>query len=108
VHEADFRYEGRRPTSREAALVMLADAAEAAVRTVDSPTPERIERALRTIVRTKLDDRQLDASAVTMADLERIVQVYTKILASYYHPRIEYPEPASREEHHAGEHRQSP
>lgn len=98
VHEADFRYEGRRPTSREAALVMLADAAEAAVRTVDTPTPERIERMLRAVVRTKVDDRQLDASALTMADLERIVGIYTRILASYYHPRIEYPEPVTTEE----------
>ncbi|MHB8051193.1 MAG: HD family phosphohydrolase, partial [Coriobacteriia bacterium] len=59
VYEADFRYDGRRPDSPEAALVMLADSAEAAVRTLDKPTPARIEALLRSIVRGKIDDHQL-------------------------------------------------
>jgi hypothetical protein len=107
ARETDFRYEGRRPTSREAALVMLADAAEAAVRALESATPERIEQLVRKIVNAKIDDRQLDASALTLADLETVVRVYTRILASYYHPRVEYPEPVERRERHAGERRES-
>ena len=91
VLEADFRYDGKRPSSREAALVMLADAAEAAARTVHNPTPDRIAEALRDIVRSKMDDGQLDVTSLTLKDLETIVAVYSRILASVYHPRIAYP-----------------
>lgn len=91
--EADFRYDGRRPSTREAALVMIADAAEAAVRTLQKPTPPKIEAMIRKIVKTKIDDHQLDETDLTLADIETIVMVYTRMLSSIYHPRVEYPEP---------------
>ena len=106
VYEADFRYDGRRPRSPEAALVMMADSAEASVRTLDSPTPERIEKLLRSIVRGKIDDHQLDESRMTLQDIETVTLVYTRMLASVYHPRIEYPEPAEKRIEHAGQHRE--
>ena len=104
--EADFRYDGRRPTSREAALVMLADAAEAAVRTLPKPTPPKIEAMLRRIVRGKIDDHQLDETSLTLADIETIISVYTRMLSSIYHPRIEYPEPAEEVAADAGQRRE--
>ncbi len=104
--EADFRYDGRRPTTREAALVMIADMAEAGVRSLAKPTPQKIEHMIRKMLRAKMDDHQLDDTALTVSDLETIVMVYTRMLASVYHPRVEYPEPAEEEERHAGEHRQ--
>ncbi|MDO8847838.1 MAG: HDIG domain-containing protein [Coriobacteriia bacterium] len=104
--EADFRYDGRRPDTPEAALVMIADMAEAGVRSLDKATPQRIEAMIRKMVRTKIDDHQLDETSLTLADVETIVMVYTRMLASVYHPRIEYPEPAEEGERHAGEHRQ--
>jgi putative nucleotidyltransferase with HDIG domain len=91
VVEADFRYSGELPTSREAAIVMLADAAEAAVRAMTKPTPPRIEECVRRVLDTKLADHQLDHAELTFADLERIVEVYTRMLSGLYHPRIEYP-----------------
>lgn len=106
VYEADFRYDGRRPQSPEAALVMLADSAEAAVRTLDTPTPARIEALLRSIVRGKIDDHQLDESRLTLHDIETVTLVYTRMLASVYHPRIEYPEPAEKKVEHAGQYRE--
>lgn len=106
VYEADFRYDGRRPRSPEAALVMLADSVEAAVRTIDGPTPEHIEAMVRSIVRTKIDDQQLDKSLLTLSDLETIINVYARILASVYHPRIEYPEPAEKKVEHVGQRRE--
>lgn len=104
--EADFRYDGRRPTSREAALVMLADAAEAAVRTIPKPTPPKIEALIRKIVRAKIDDHQLDETQLTLADIEVITMVYTRMLSSIYHPRIEYPEPAEEGKARADQHRE--
>jgi hypothetical protein len=107
VVEADFRYEGERPTSREAVLVMIADAAEAATRTIPEPTESRIQTTLERIVRVNIDDHQFDLSEVTLADLRTVVSVYSKMLASIYHPRIEYPEPVEGEGDHAGEGRES-
>jgi len=107
VYEADFRYDGERPQSREAALVMLADSAEAAVRTIKKPTLPRIEAVVRRIVDDKVADHQLDDSDLTLADIDRTVKVYAKMLASIYHPRIEYPEAQPRRVEHAHQHHQS-
>jgi hypothetical protein len=104
--EADFRYDGRKPMSREAALVMIADMAEAAVRSLEKPTPQKIESIIRKMVRAKIDDHQLDETSLTLADIETVITVYTRMLASVYHPRIEYPEPAEGREQHVREHRQ--
>ncbi|MDY0340412.1 MAG: HDIG domain-containing protein [Coriobacteriia bacterium] len=106
VYEADFRYDGRRPQTPEAALVMIADASEAAVRTLDKHTPERIEALIRAIVRGKIDDHQLDESRLTLHDIETVTLVYARMLASVYHPRIEYPEPAEKKVEHAGQYRE--
>ncbi|MDO9557163.1 MAG: HDIG domain-containing protein [Coriobacteriia bacterium] len=106
VLDSDFRYDGERPSSPEAALVMLADSVEAAVRTVKKATPPKIEEAVRRVVAAKMSDHQLDDADLTLADIERVVQVYTRMLASVYHPRIEYPEDELRKEQDAGQRKQ--
>ncbi|MDR7433118.1 MAG: HDIG domain-containing protein [Armatimonadota bacterium] len=93
-----FRYEGPKPQTREAAIVMLADGVEAAARSVQNPTPERIRELVRRIVHERLEDGQLDECDLTFRDLERITQVFTRLLVSMFHPRLEYPE-ASLEAH---------
>ncbi len=92
VYEADFRYTGERPHTREAALVMLADTAEAAVRAVGKPSLARIEGVIRKVFQQKIADHQLDEADITLAELERVIGVYSRLLASLYHPRVEYPE----------------
>lgn len=92
VLEADFRYDGERPSTREAALVMLADAAEAVARVVCDPSPTRMRSAVRRVVDTKVADGQLVDSHMSEVDLDRTVDVYATMLASIYHSRIEYPE----------------
>jgi putative nucleotidyltransferase with HDIG domain len=87
-----FRYEGPKPRSREAAIVMLADGVEAAARSIQNPTPERIREVVRRIVHERLEDGQLDECDLTFRDLERISQVFTRLLVSMFHPRLEYPE----------------
>ncbi len=91
ICEEDFRYSGMRPKSKEAALVMLADSVEAAARTMSKPSLNRLEQMIRKIVNGKLNDGQLDESALTLADLEKIVRAFTQTIASVYHYRIEYP-----------------
>lgn len=93
-----FRYEGPKPQTREAAIVMLADGVEAAARSVQNPTPDRIRELVRRIVHERLEDGQLDECDLTFRDLERITQVFTRLLVSMFHPRLEYPE-ASLEAH---------
>lgn len=104
VLEADFRYDGEKPQSREAALVMLADSSEAAVRAVKKPSPTRIEAAVRRIVEAKVADGQLDDANLTLSDIERVVKTYSKMLASVYHPRVEYPDAVPRRTEHAHSH----
>ncbi len=92
VPEDEFRYGGEPPESAEAALVMLADAAEAAVRSIPKPTVQRIEQTVRRVVRDKLEDGQLDRCALTLADLRVVTSTYVQMLTGVYHSRIEYPD----------------
>lgn len=90
--EDAFRYEGPKPQIRETAIVMLADAAEGATRAMSRPTPDRIVQVVRRIIREKLEDGQLDECDLTFRDLDVIAQTFTKLLASMFHPRVEYPD----------------
>ncbi len=92
IIEADFRYEGPRPQTKEAALVMLADACEAAVRSLSRPNVNRIEATVRKIIRERLHDGQLDDCTLTLKDLNIIGDVFIRVLSSMFHTRIEYPD----------------
>lgn len=93
IIEADFRYEGPRPRSKEAALIMLADACEAAVRSINKPNANRIEATVRKLIRERLHDGQLDECNLTLKDLNSIGDVFIRVLSSMFHKRIEYPDP---------------
>ncbi len=92
IIEADFRYEGPRPQTKEAALIMLADACEAAVRSIAKPNVNRIEAMVRKLIRERLQDGQLDDCNLTLKDLNVIGDVFIRVLSSMFHTRIEYPE----------------
>jgi putative nucleotidyltransferase with HDIG domain len=91
VNESRFRYPGEKPQSKEAALVMLADAVEAAAKALEKPTPVRLEQLVRSIIEEKLEDGQLSESDLTMEDLEKMDKSFVRVLSSMYHERIEYP-----------------
>lgn len=91
VDIADFRYNGQRPTTKESAIVMLADTIEAAVRSLPDPTPKEIEQFIERLVRGKLEDGQLSNSPLTLRDLDAIVEAFCKTLSGVFHERIEYP-----------------
>lgn len=97
VNEETFRYEGPKPQSKEVALVMLADAVEAAVRSLQDPTPGRIEGMVRRIIKDRLNDGQLEECDLTFRDLNIIAESFSKVLTGVYHSRIEYPETLVRE-----------
>jgi putative nucleotidyltransferase with HDIG domain len=87
----DFSYPGQPPGSKEAAVVMLADSVEAATRSLKKPTASRLEDFIREIVMEKVQGGQLDRCDLTLKDLETIRDSFTRILAGYFHSRIEYP-----------------
>lgn len=91
VHEADFRYPGPKPQFREAALIMLADSIEAASRSLDEPTPVRLQNIVKNIIQRKFMDGQLDECNLTLKDLTTIEASFIRILLGIYHQRIDYP-----------------
>jgi cyclic-di-AMP phosphodiesterase PgpH len=97
IVEEDFRYEGPKPQSKEAALVMLADSVEAAVRSLQKPNPGRVEGLVRKIIKDKLNDGQLDECDLTFKDLNIIAVAFIRVLSGIYHHRIEYPENVIKE-----------
>ncbi len=94
VAEADFRYPGPKPQFREAALIMLADSIEAASRSLDEPTPVRLQNIVKNIIQRKFMDGQLDDCNLTLKDLTLIEESFIKILHGIYHQRIDYPKRA--------------
>ena len=91
VDERDFRYPGPKPRSKETAIVMLADAVEAAARTLKHPTPGRTEGLVHRVIRERLLDGQLDESTLTLQELHTIASAFNRVLTGVYHVRVEYP-----------------
>jgi hypothetical protein len=94
ISEEDFRYPGPKPQFREAALCMLADSIEAAARSLDEPTPTRLQNIVRNVIQRKFQDSQLDECNLTLKDISRVEQSFTRILLGIYHQRIDYPRSA--------------
>lgn len=92
VKEGDFRYDAMKPQTKEAAIVMLADTVEAAVRSMTEITSGKIESLVRKIIKERLRDGQLDECDLTFKDLDLIASAFTHTLNGIYHSRIEYPE----------------
>ena len=91
VNEADFRYPGPKPRTREAAVLMLCDCVESASRTLSEPTPARIEQLVRDLSHRRLVDGQFDDSPLTLRDLRAVEDSVIKSLNAIYHGRISYP-----------------
>jgi putative nucleotidyltransferase with HDIG domain len=90
VNIDDFRYPGPKPQTREAGLVMLADVVEAASRTLDNPTPSRIQGLVQNLINHIFSDGQLDECELTLKDLHKIARSFNQILNGIHHHRIEY------------------
>jgi putative nucleotidyltransferase with HDIG domain len=92
VDENDYRYPGPKPKSRECAVIMLADATEAATRSLDEPTPTKISGVVDMIIHKFFSDGQLTQCELTLTDLNTIGESFVKVLStSIYHQRVKYP-----------------
>jgi hypothetical protein len=89
--EEKFRYPGPRPRSKVMGVLMLADAVEAACRTLDEPTPARLRTVIKTIVEDCLRDGQLDGTDLTLGDLNRVAEAFQRVLTHLHHRRLDYP-----------------
>ncbi|MBF8982001.1 HDIG domain-containing protein [Lutibacter sp. B2] len=96
INENDYRYKGEKPQSKEAAIVMLADSTEAAVRSIPEPTAEKIGNLIDKIIEDKLADGQLNECEITLKDLREIAITFKTVLMGIFHERIEYPELENR------------
>lgn len=96
VDEQEFRYPGPKPQTREAGLVMLADAVEAASRTLVNPTPDRIQGMVQKLINRIFSDGQLDECELTLKNLHEIAKSFNRILCAIFHHRIDYPEPVHK------------
>ncbi|MFN7162180.1 MAG: HD domain-containing protein, partial [Fimbriimonadales bacterium] len=98
VLEQHFRYEGPKPQTREAAIVLLADSVEAASRVLGDVTPARLANFVREIIEMRRQDGQLDECNLTFRDLKLIEEAFVRVLVAARHRRIEYPSGDAAEE----------
>jgi putative nucleotidyltransferase with HDIG domain len=91
VTEEKYRYPGPEPQSKVMGVLMIADAVEAASRTLIEPTPVKIRGLIRTIVDDCLQDGQLDHTDLTLADLRAVSESFQRVLSNIFHQRIDYP-----------------
>lgn len=92
AEESSFRYPGPKPQSREAGVMMLADAVESASRTLSDPTPKRIENLVRELTMKRLLDGQFEESSLTLSEIHSVEESLIKSLIGIYHGRVKYPE----------------
>ena len=91
VQETEFRYPGPKPQSKEMGIIMLADAIEAAARTLQEPTPGRIQGMIDMIIKNMLEDGQLDECELTLKDIEKVSAAFFWVLTNTFHGRVDYP-----------------
>lgn len=87
----DFRYPGPKPNTKETALVMLADACESAVRSMEELDETKLKNVVNNLIKQRVDDGQLDESPITMKDIKIIKETFHTILIGLHHRRIRYP-----------------
>jgi putative nucleotidyltransferase with HDIG domain len=91
VRESDYRYPGPKPHTKELGVLLLADAVEAAARTLESPSPPKIQAMINRIFDDALEDGQLDDCDLTFSELDKIASAFLWVLTNMYHHRIDYP-----------------
>jgi len=91
LSESEFRYEGPKPGTKEAAIVMLSDSVEGALRSMPELTPKKIETLVHNMAMKRLQDGQFDECELTLRELSQIESSVSKSLVGHYHGRIAYP-----------------
>jgi cyclic-di-AMP phosphodiesterase PgpH len=91
VNDADFRYDGPIPQSRETGIVMLADSCEAALRSLKDATPEQALAMVNNILRARWQDEQMVDSGLTRDEMSKIANIFVEVWQQFHHKRIAYP-----------------
>ena len=92
IDKSKFQYKGPIPFSKETAILMMCDAAEAASKSIKEPTAEKIDNLIERIINKQVEDNQFQNSNITLREIELIKKVIKKKLMNIYHVRVEYPE----------------
>jgi putative nucleotidyltransferase with HDIG domain len=92
IKEQDYRYPGPKPQTKETGIMMLADAIEAAVRTIEEPSPQRLEQAIDDLIKKRFEQGELDDCPLTLKDLTKIKSAFLGVLVGVHHTRVRYPE----------------
>ena len=87
-----YRYPGPKPQTKETGIVMLADTIEASTRTIEDPTPKKLEDKIDEVIKKRFIEGELDECELTLKDLTNIKKAFLKILVGIHHQRIKYPE----------------
>ena len=85
-----FRYSGPKPKFKESGIVMLADSVEAAVKSLDKPSPSKIENLISTIFKSKIEDNQLSDCPITLQELDHIKFAFLSVFKGIHHNRLNY------------------
>jgi len=96
VEEESFRYGGPKPQTKESAIVSLADIVESASRSLEKPTPQKIEQLVRELIEERTADVQLDECDLTLGEIKTIIERFSFTLMTMLHSRIAYPKPESK------------
>jgi putative nucleotidyltransferase with HDIG domain len=91
INESDFRYGGALPSTPEMAVLSLADASEAASRSIEKPTPQKVANLIDDIFATKINDGQMNQAELTMAQIIQVKQSIVFSLSNMLHGRVPYP-----------------
>lgn len=97
VDEADFRYPGPKPQTKETAIMLLADTCEAAVRSIRPSSRDELEQLIHRLMDERIADGELDDSNLTFSEVQTVRTVFMRVLEGVHHPRITYPEPVRQE-----------
>ena len=100
VNIDDYSHTGPKPRSKEAAIVMLADSAEAATRTIKKPTAAKLEKFIWDLIMERFKNGELNETELTLKDLETVKNVFVQVLTGYFHSRIEYRKTRKTDEQH--------
>ncbi|MEA1939756.1 MAG: HDIG domain-containing protein, partial [Candidatus Caldatribacteriota bacterium] len=92
IAEENYRYSGPKPQTKEAGIILLADSLEAATRTLTNPTATRIKSLIKEIIKKNLENGQLEECNLTLKDLDKIGDSFSRILTGMFHARVEYPD----------------
>lgn len=96
ILEEEFRYPGPKPQTKEIAVISIADSVEAAVRSLKNPTPDKIEKLVKAIIKDRIQDGQFDECNITFKELDIVAKSLCETLKGIFHSRIEYPELADK------------